>query len=273
MPHFTTFDNFASKAIVHPQFQEGSKAIVHPQFQEAAKAIVHPQFQPEAGRAIVHPQFQPEADGFMKLDDIRGEVSPSHQLVGEGIPCWTEFFKPTKSKGTNYGDMMTGIRDTDIASESLLPGTANRAVGGTAGPGGSTFSTGVDGLGEFGEEADVLTNVSYTTVRNGIWDDPTTWSGASASVISEACTPTCATGFAADTLVQQGNDFAGLINPDSMRTADFANNQVMFETGLPVEGIGASNPMGIEPNQMVGESFEPVIRNGYNCEDFGVCAG
>ena len=260
----------ASKAIGHPQYQpEASKAIVHPQYQEAAKAIVPPQYQPGGDGSVV----QPEADGFMKPDHIRGELSPSHQLVGEGIPCWTEFFKPTKSMGTNYVDAMTGIRDTDIASESLLPGTANRAVGGTAVPGGSTFSTGVDGLGEFGEEADVLTNVSYTTVRNGIWDDPTTWSGASASVISEACTPTCATGFAADTLVQQGNDFAGLINPDSMRPADFANNQVMFETGLPVEGIGASNPMGIEPNQMVGESFEPVIRNGYNCEDFGVCAG
>ena len=55
-----------------------------------------------------------------------------------------------------------------------------------------------------------------------------------------------------DALVQQVNDFAGLINPDSMRPVDFANNQVMFETGLPVEGIGASNPMGIEPNQMMG---------------------
>ena len=55
-----------------------------------------------------------------------------------------------------------------------------------------------------------------------------------------------------DALVQQVNDFAGLINPDSMRPVDFANNQVMFETGRPVEGIGASNPMGIEPNQMMG---------------------
>ena len=77
----------------------------------------------------------------------------------------------------------------------------------------------------------------------------------------------------ADALVQQVNDFAGLINPDSMRPVDFANYQVKFETGLQVEGIGASNPMGIELNQMVGESFEPMIRNGYNCEDFGVCAG
>ena len=71
MPHFTTFNNFASKAIVHPQFQEGSKAIVHPQFQEAAKAIVHP-------------QFQPEADGFMKLGDIKGEVLVTWREDGAG---------------------------------------------------------------------------------------------------------------------------------------------------------------------------------------------
>ena len=55
-----------------------------------------------------------------------------------------------------------------------------------------------------------------------------------------------------DALVQQVNDFAGLISPDQMRPVDFANNQLTFETGLPVEGIGASNPMGIESNQMMG---------------------
>ena len=26
-------------------------------------------------KAIVHPQYQPEADGFMKLDDIKGELT------------------------------------------------------------------------------------------------------------------------------------------------------------------------------------------------------
>ena len=85
------------------------------------------------------------------------------------------------------------------------------------------------------------------------------WSPTPACSIGETCTPTCATGFVDDALVQQVNDFAGLISPDSMRPVDFANNQVMFETGLPVEGIGASNPMGIEPNQMMG-SISPISR-------------
>ena len=58
MPHFTSFDNFASRAIVHSQYQ------------------------PQASKAIVHPQYLPEADGFMKLGDIRGEFSPSRESVG-----------------------------------------------------------------------------------------------------------------------------------------------------------------------------------------------
>ena len=33
-------------------------------------------------KAIVHPQYQPEADGFMKLDDIKGEFSPSSESLG-----------------------------------------------------------------------------------------------------------------------------------------------------------------------------------------------
>ena len=288
MPHFTTFDNFASKAIVHPQFQEGSKAIVHPQFQEAAKAIVHPQFQPEAGRAIVHPQFQPEADGFMKLGDIKGEFSPSREdsgifagpirLIGQASaedwggqgekwlranPEADGYQGPGNDAHPRYQpeaggisnqqvQLRNGIRDVDVGAEMLLPGTANRALGGTAGPGGSTFSTGGGGdsltdagLGNnsFHQGADVLTNVSYTTDRNGVWDDPTTWSGASASVISEACTPTCPTGFAEDALVQQVNGTIGYemqagmgisANARGKTTGTIAAYNVMG-SGVPVE--------------------------------------
>ena len=43
-----------------------------------------------------------------------------------------------------------------------------------------------------------------------------------------------------------------------MRPVDFANNQLRFETGCQLR-IGASNPMGIEPNQMMG-SISPISR-------------
>ena len=238
MPRFTTFDNFASKAIVHPQFQEGSKAIVHPQFQEAAKAIVHPQFQPEAGRAIVHPQFQPEADGFMKLDDIKGEFASN-------------------------------------VSVTYREDGANRF---TTGGGGDSLTDAGLGNNLFHQGADVLTNVSYTSDRNGVWDDPATWSGASASVISEACTPTCPTGFAEDALVQQVNDFAGLISPDQMRPAEyFSHNPEWFAPGSAVDswtektfGNGDGEILG---GISQGNVFAPinVLRNGYDCEGAGAC--
>ena len=259
MPHFTTFDNFASKAIVHPQFQDGSKAIVHPQFQEAAKAIVPPQFQPEAGRAIVHPQFQPEADGFMKLGDIKGEFSPSREV--DGI-------------SNQQAQLRNGIRDVDVGAEMLLPGTANRAVGGTAGPGGSTFSTGADGLGLFGNEADALTKGG----QEGEELVSDYWSPTPACDIGETCTPTCAAGFAADALVQQVNDFAGLINPDSMRPAEyFSHNPEWFAPGSAVDswtektfGNGDGEILG---GISQGNVFAPinVLRNGYDCEGAGAC--
>ena len=183
---------------------------------------------------------------FLKLDDIKGEIvldTTPPELVTVCLRDDAGFKDDALTNGGTYdggGGQYVSSYSEDGANSF------------TTGGGGDSLTDAGLGNNSFHQGADVLTNVSYTTDQNGVWDDPTTWSGASASVISEACTPTCATGFAADTLVQQGNDFAGLINPDSMRPADFANNQVMFETGLPVEGIGASNPMGIEPNQMMG---------------------
>ena len=226
MPHFTTFDNFASKAIVHPQFQEGSKAIVHPQFQEAAKAIVHPQFQPEAGRAIVHPQFQPEADGFMKLDDIKGEFASN-------------------------------------VSVTYREDGANRF---TTGGGGDSLTDAGLGTNSFHQGADALTNVSPTTVRNGVWDDSTTWSGASASVISEACTPTCALGFADDALVQQVNGTTGYEMEAGMGISD---NRFVSEVLEALTSFGqSSDPAldaagGFQPREVaaveIGEPPEPKL--------------
>ena len=115
-------------------------------------AVIHPNFQPGAGHlrsktteakfsgmdaeAVIHPNFQPEADG------------------------------------NQQAQLRNGIRDVDVGAEMLLPDTANRALGGTAGPGGSTFSTGADGLGLFGNEADALTKGGQEGEEVGINDAP-----------------------------------------------------------------------------------------------------
>ena len=126
------------------------------------------------------------------------------------------------------------------------------------------------GLGthSFYQGADVWINGSATSIQQEALSKggqegeelaSTKWDPAPSCDIFGTCMPTYATGFADDASVQQGTDFAGFINPESMRPVDFANYQVGFETGLPVEGIGASNPMGIEPNQMMG-SIRPISR-------------
>ena len=169
--------------------------------EDTSKAIVHPQYQPEASKAIVHPQYQPEGDGFMRLDDIKGEFSPSRESLGGSS------YSPWDHEVINASDFAPATKDVGWWT--------------------------VDG-------ADFL---DHNHGKRSNWD-----------AICDVGTSIKQDGIElqSDALVQQVNDFAGLINPDSMRPLDFANNQVMFETGLPVEGIGASNPMGIEPNQMMG---------------------
>ena len=80
MPHFTTFDNFASKAIVHPQ-------------------------------------YQPEADGFMKLDDIKGEMlfnfaEVDHAVPDEDVKNLRKALKGSKCKATVkvYKDTVHGFQ-------------------------------------------------------------------------------------------------------------------------------------------------------------------
>ena len=64
----------------------------------------------------------------------------------------------------------------------------------------------------------------------------------------------------ADGLLQQPSDIAGLINPDSMRPAEyFSHNLEWFAPGSAVDAVGASNPMGLQSNQMMG-SISPISR-------------
>jgi len=74
------------------------------------------------------------------------------------------------------------------------------------------------------------------------------WSPTPSCSIDETCTPTCATGLADDALVQQVNDSAGLINPDSMRPVDFiaqANSEMSgmaqewFSLGSAVDSLAS----------------------------------
>ena len=174
---------------------------------------------------------------FLKLDDIKGEIvldTTPPELVTVCLRDDAGFKDDALTNGGTYdggGGQYVSSYSEDGANSF------------TTGGGGDSLTDAGLGNNSFHQGADVLTNVSYTTDRNGVWDDPTTWSGASASVISEACTPTCPTGFAEDALVQQVNGTIGYemqagmgisANARGKTTGTIAAYNVMG-SGVPVE--------------------------------------
>ena len=76
---------------------------------------------------VYHPEFQPEGDEFLKLGDIKGEFVSKHDPVtgldtGSANDRWAE---PT---------------GTDIKGNDPIV----HHIGGTSGPGGTTYLTGID---------------------------------------------------------------------------------------------------------------------------------
>ena len=174
---------------------------------------------------------------FLKLDDIKGEIvldTTPPELVTVCLRDDAGFKDDALTNGGTYdggGGQYVSSYSEDGANSF------------TTGGGGDSLTDAGLGNNSFHQGADVLTKVSYTTDRNGVWDDPTTWSGASASVISEACTPTCPTGFAEDALVQQVNGTIGYemqagmgisANARGKTTGTIAAYNVMG-SGVPVE--------------------------------------
>jgi len=120
------------------------------------------------------------------------------------------------------------------------------------------------GLGNnsFHQGADVWTNGSATSFQNAFHSDHNHGKRSNWDVICDVGTfiKQDRIDLQSDALMQQVNDFAGLINPDSMRPAEyFSHNPEWFAPGSAVDVLGASNPMGIEPNQMMG-SISPISR-------------
>ena len=95
----------------------------------------------ENGKAIVHPSFQPEADGFMKLGDIKGEFASKHDPL-TGLDTGSDNDRWAEPTGTD-------IKGNDpivhhVGGTAGPGGTTyfTENIGGTAGPGGTSFLTG-----------------------------------------------------------------------------------------------------------------------------------
>ena len=162
----------------------------------------------------------------MKLGDIKGEVFVTWREDGAGRSTFGGGGDRQIGITTGLGeDKLTAINtgsNNDRFVNHLDTGSgSDRLLGITTGLGENKL-TGIDNNAKR-SNWDVICDVGTTIKQDGI-------------------------DLQSDALAQQVNGTIGY----EMLPVDFANNQVSFETGLPVEGIGSSNPMGIEPDQMVG---------------------
>ena len=185
---------------------------------------------------------------------------------------WTYF---AENVGAPQDDI-TGTQKADIAKESLLPGTANRISGGTAGPGGNSFNADDILLGHgFSTENldsrlinhdDFLT--SYTNgTQEGEELASNDWSPAPTCSIGDTCTPICALGFADKVLVHQ---FKGAIgNEMESGTGLRSDNRFVFEPMDVMSSLGGSIDSGLDadggfqPREVsavqIGEPPEPKL--------------
>ena len=124
--------------------------VIEPVFNvgEDGRMIIHPQFNVgEDGRMIIHPQFNVGEDG-------RSIVHPQYNLTGS---CQSQILAVTTSGGDDvFMPKPNRAGSSDPGGDVFMP-KPNR-IGGTAGPGGTSFMTGVNSLAQANQQPNV-TNV------------------------------------------------------------------------------------------------------------------
>ena len=105
-------------------------------------------------------------------------------------------------------------------------------------------------VGPVNQGADVWTNGSATSVKNALHSDHNHGKRLNWDVICDVGTAIKQdeTDLQSDALVQQVNDFSGLINPDSMRPAEyFSHNPEWFAPGSAVESLVPNSDQMFSP--------------------------
>ena len=177
MPHLTTFGG--------SYFSTGQLA-----FEDRLNADLDANDFGLRTKGIIHPNYSPDGvaqrnanDGFQAEGDIKGIIDPNYvtgdgsdqlqQNSGSSYSPWDHDVINASDALTNYRpyEMQAGIGISanargkttgTIAALQIDTGSGNDHIvhhlGGTSGPGGTSFMTGVDHLGQFGHEADHFTN-------------------------------------------------------------------------------------------------------------------
>ena len=222
----------------------------------ARKEILHPDFRPEASSQDVGSwTLQDNTFRGPKTDEVGWDVGP----VGDAA----------ENFAGAYSNSLGGFQ-----ADALNNDGANRF---TTGGGGDSLTDAGLGTNSFHQGADVWTNGSATSINDAppVFKTRSNW-----DVICDVGTSINQDGIdlQSDALVQQVNDFAGLISPDQMRPAEyFSHNPEWFAPGSAVDswtektfGNGDGEILG---GISQGNVFAPinVLRNGYDCEGAGAC--
>ena len=113
--------------------------------QDDSIAVIHPSYRPvDDDKVIIHPDFQPEADGVIQ----RGDIYQDKAQLMQHAPKESEYRPEAQVNPVGVG--YTEVEWTYFADN----------LGGTAGPGGSTFLTGYDEtVGLDSSTVDVMNNI------------------------------------------------------------------------------------------------------------------
>ena len=272
-PDYRPIASFASKAVIHPSYiPQESKAVIHPSYRPkdettsfgsqecgaggdsndvvsqarrysmgelrsdhlgAVTAGVDRDNLTDAGLGNNSAYVDEDVDGYMKFGDIKAE------FAGAYSNSWRDI------RDHNHGKFAGALTNSDHAF-------------------------GLD-VGPVNQGADVWTNDSATSFQNALHSDHNDSKRSNWDVICDIGTSIKQDGIdlQSDALVQQVN---GTIGHEMQPDKFFSHNPEWFAPGSAVDAVGASNPMGIEPNQMMGsisrgDMFAPtsiVIRENAN---------
>merc|ERR1711939_1080372 len=231
---------------------------------EASKAVIHPNYRREDSKASAY--VDEDVDGFMKLGDIKGEfaskavIHPNYRPTNgsQDVGSWT--LQDNTFRGPKTDEVGWDVGPVGDAAENFA-GAYSNSLGGfkadalTNGGQEGFSEVEIHYVGPVNQTADVWTTGPVTSIKNTAPSDYNHGKRSNWDVICDIGTSIKQDGIdlQSDALVQQVNDFAGLINPDSMRPAEhFSHNPEWFAPGSAVESLVSNS------NQM----FSPISGEG-----------
>ena len=204
----------------------------------ASKAVIHPSYIPQESKAVIHPSYRPK-------DEMTSFGSKECEAGGDSndIVFQVRRYSMGELISDHLGAVTAGVERDNLTDAGLVNNSAYvdedvdgfMKLGDIKGEFAGSYS---NSLGGWEAASDIWTTGGPSTFKAGH-----SYSGGG--------TVTCGTNADftnADALVQQVNGTIGY----EMQPAEFFSHAMeWFAPGRAVDALGASTPMGIEPNHMI----------------------